>query len=274
MKDEFTLRRPGPKPPPDDEVPHGRDGCGVRPTLLEGALHVGFRHQRRSGLRRHGTGAVGFWRQLAPKPGGLHDKWHKTNPLRSASVGCLEVSSLGLSVLGCRREGVLSRLRKGLLPLRGRNGQVKCSRGSRQGGQKYVGGPAPGQLCFTGSLRKKEASFLDFRLQAGAVCPGSKQITQGVVSLSALATRSANACVQCTPVHDAIAFWAPGISWRIRDTQAAPELHDKGRTFHASFGNRNSGKPSTRALFSFGAKECPGSDGRHYLLPQVKTALF
>ena len=62
-----------------------------------------------------------------------------------------------------RRQGVLSCLGKGLLPLPGRNGQVKPGR--------------LGKTCFIGPLWEQKASLLDFWLEAGTIRPGGQEVT-------------------------------------------------------------------------------------------------
>ena len=109
----------------------------------------------------------------------------------SAHLAGVQMRRFHSSILGRGRKGLLPSLRKGLLPLWGRDGQVKCSRAPRQGGQEDVCRPS----CFIRSLWQQEAGFLNLCLEAGAVGPGSQKVAQRVVPLSALPTSSTGACM-------------------------------------------------------------------------------
>ena len=70
-----------------------------------------------------GFGSVGL-----PGSGRLDDKRYKAHTLGGAHLAGVQMRRFHSSILGCGRKGLLPVLRKGLLPLWGRDGQVKCSR--------------------------------------------------------------------------------------------------------------------------------------------------
>ena len=137
-----------------------------------------------------GFGSVGL-----PGAGRLDNKRHKAHTLGSAHLAGVQMRRFHSSILGCGRKGLLPGLRKGLLPLWGRDGQVKCSRAPGQGGQEDVCRASLSQACLIRSLWQQEAGFLNLGLEAGAVGPGSQKVAQRVVPLSALPTSSTGACM-------------------------------------------------------------------------------
>ena len=202
------------------------------------------------------------WRVLEA----LDNKRYKAHTLGSAHLAGVQMRRFHSSILGRGRKGLLPGLRKGLLPLWGRDGQVKCSRASRQGGQEDVCRPAePGVLH---PVAVAARGLVSQPLLGGR--RGRPRKPEG---------RAARCAAECAPhqQHRCLhvrrtcprprTFGAPRVGRGVRHPQAPSKLHHKRSALHASTPSRDGGKPRTRALLSLGTQESVGCDRRHRQVP-------
>ena len=145
-----------------------------------------------------------FARSRLPHTTNLRHHGNQLDALRLAQACCVQVGRLVLSVSLGSRKCLVARLSESLLPLWGRNGQVKSSRRTPQAGQVHIRGALQSITILLRVLWEKKPWAGSHSLSPPAEKVADCMVAQGMVAACA-----AGSGMQRARIQDAVTLGAP-----------------------------------------------------------------